>query len=268
MRSLMKVGLGLLLLALVLIGLCYAVLRSAGISNPTSPAGRAVRADTRALNAAITRIDLDGPIDLTVRKGASASMKVRGEQRLLANIDTVQDGNTLHIGTKGMVFHHRSPLRVELVLPSLTSLEVHGTGDSAVKGFSGERFTLRLYGSGNVAFSGRFRQVEASLHGSGELDLEIADSDSVALELTGSGDISARGAARSLTANLGGSGDLDAERLITDSARLELTGSGDASLFARQSAELGLHGSGDVHVHGNPARRKAASTGSGEVKWQ
>ena len=267
MRTLIKVGISLLLLAFVLIGVSYGMLRAQGISNPSSAAGRAVRSDTRAIGKDIVNVELSGPIDLTLRQGATASLTVRGEQRLLANIDTSQDGATLHIGPKGMLFHHRHPLTVELVLPSLQQLEVHGSGNSSVSGFNGERFTLRLHGQGNVHVNSRFKHITAGLYGNGELDLNGGNSDSVLLELAGSGSITASGSSKSLRAVLNGPGDLDAEHLASDRVSVLLQGPGAADVFAREAVDLTLHGSGNIHVYGNPQQRKVTSHGSGEVNW-
>ncbi|MEG2033827.1 MAG: DUF2807 domain-containing protein, partial [Janthinobacterium sp.] len=211
MKRLFKVGLSMFLLALVLIAMSYAALRAKGISSPSSAAGRAVRSDTRPISANITSIDLAGPIDLVLRRGATPSLKVSGEQRLLSNVDTTQDGTTLHIGPKGMLFHHRQPLQVELVLPALTRVEVHGNGDSKITGFSGDSFILELAGSGDVSFTGRYKQVQATVNGSGNLDINGGNSDSVVLEMVGSGRIAASGNSKFLRADLSGSGDIDAE---------------------------------------------------------
>jgi hypothetical protein len=268
MGTLIKVGFSMLLLAGVLIGVSYSMLRAEGVSNPTSVAGRAVRGEKRPLGEGISNVDLSGPIDLTLRQGTNVSLKVRGEQRLLANIETSQDGDTLHIGTRGVLFHHRQPLQVELVLPSLEKLDVRGSGDSTVSGFSGEHFALNLTGSGNVNFSGRFRQMVAGVHGSGDLSLKGGDCDSVELEMVGSGQLSASGNARSVQATMMGSGDLDAQHLASDKVELNLEGSGTANIYARNSADLILHGSGDIRVYGKPAQRNVTRTGSGEVKWE
>lgn len=268
MRSLLKIGVGMLLLAFVLIGLSYSVLRAQGVSNPASAAGRSVRSEKRPVTMEVRSIDLNGPINLTLRQGANPSMRVRGEQRLLGNVDTTQEGSVLHIGTKGMLFHHRQPLQVELVLPVLEELEVHGSGDSSVNGFSGERFKLSLQGSGNVKFNGRFKHVEGSLAGSGDLNLNGGNSDSVTLELVGSGAITASGSAATLEASLTGSGDLDAEHLATDKTAVVLKGSGSATVFTKLEADLTLGGSGDVQVYGQPEQRRVTRSGSGEVKWR
>lgn len=267
MRTLLKVGFALLALAFVLIGVSYSVLRAQGINNPTSAAGRAVHSEKRPVSGEVMEIDLSGPINLTLRQGATPSMRVRGEQRLLANIDTTQEGATLHIGTKGMVFHHRQPLQVELVLPKLERLDVHGSGDSSVNGFSGDRFSLELHGSGNVRFNGRFKDIQGGVYGSGDLNLNGGNSDSVALQVVGAGAITASGSSKSLSAELSGSGDLDAQHLAVDKVSVVLQGSGSATVFAKQEAELTLRGSGDIQVYGNPETRNVTRDGSGGVKW-
>jgi hypothetical protein len=267
MRTLVKVGVSLLLLACVLIGLSYSVLRAQGINDPSSAAGRAVRGEKRELGGGIGAVELNGPIDLTLRQGATPSLRVRGEQRLLANIETRQDGDTLHIGPTGMIFHHRQPLQVELVLPSLRRLDVHGSGDSTINGFSGDHFELNLDGSGNVTFSGRFKRIEGALHGSGNLNLNGGNSERVDLDMVGSGEITASGSTEALGANMKGSGDLDAEHLAAGKVELTVTGSGTANIFARTAADLTLRGSGDIQVYGNPDKRSVSRSGSGEVKW-
>ena len=267
MRGLFKVGFSLLLLAFVLIGVSYSMLRAQGISGPANPGGRVVASETRVVDKDVRDIELDGPIDLTLRQGAVPSMTVRGEQRLLANVATTQEGDTLHIGTTGMLLHHRQPLQVVLVLPSLDNLTVQGSGDSTINGFSGDKIVVQLNGSGNVKFNGRFKQVEASVHGSGDLEMNGGDSDKVDAELVGSGEMTVVGACRELHVQQAGSGDLKAEHLNADSVALEMRGSGNSVVTARKSIGVSVRGSGDVAVYGGPGERSVSKTGSGEVTF-
>jgi hypothetical protein len=268
MRSLLKVGLGLLLLAFVLIGLFYSMLRAQGTTRQSNPEGRMVASETRSVAANITTIHLGGPIDMTLRQGAVPSLTVRGEQRLLGNVETVSEGSNLHIETKGMLLHHKQPLQVVLVLPALDSLRVQGSGDSTVNGFSGDKLELQLHGSGNVKFNGRYREVEAGLQGSGDLELNGGNSEKVDVNVVGSGSMTVVGAARQFKVAQMGSGDLDAEHLSADQVTIDLMGSGSAIIQARKSASVNLRGSGDIRVHGNPDERKITRNGSGEVSFE
>ncbi|MYN25275.1 head GIN domain-containing protein [Duganella levis] len=268
MRALMKIGASLLLLAFVLIGVSYSMLKAYGSSSPTSTAGRSLGSETRKIDAMATSVELSGPIDLILMQGQNASLRVRGEQRSLANIETLQDGRDLHIGTKGMLLNPRHRLQVELVLPSLEELMVSSSGDTKVSGFNGERLELQLHGSGNVTFSGRYRSLAAGAHGSGNLNLSAGSTENVELEMVGSGQITASGSCKTLDAQLTGSGDLDARHLAAEKVTVNLKGSGTSHVFAKQSADLTLRGSGDIRVLGNPDQRNVSRTGSGDVSWE
>ncbi|QBI05007.1 DUF2807 domain-containing protein [Pseudoduganella albidiflava] len=268
MRTLVKVGLSLFVLALGLIGVSYTMLRAQGVANPSTTAGRVTRTDVREIGHGITAIDLHGPIDLTLRQGSTPSLKVRGEQRLLGNVATSQENGTLHIATTGMLFHHKRPLQVEAVLPSLQSVDIRGSGDSTITGFSGERLTITLNGSGNLAFSGRYRHVNAAVHGTGGLDLKSGSGEAVRLALFGSGSISASGSCAELNAELTGSGTIDAQHMASNTVAVEVKGSGTTEVFARESAAVAVAGSGDVTVYGNPDQRSVSRNGSGEVSFE
>ena len=266
-RSLLKIGVGMALLAVLLTALTYSMLRAQGIANPTSVAGRTTRTEVRDVSAMVSTVELVGPIDLRLKQGDVPSLKVRGEQRLLGNIATEQDDSTLRIGSKGLLLHPRRPIEVELVLPSLKELVVNGSGDSTVSGFSGEHLSVQLQGSGNLTFSGRYKNVEAGVHGSGDLNLNTGHGEKVALEIVGSGAITSSGSCKELTAEVTGSGDLDAEHLATDKVIVTLQGSGTTNVFARQSADLTVKGNGNIRVFGNPADRNVNRSGSGGVSW-
>ncbi|MDB5908477.1 MAG: hypothetical protein JWP34_2591 [Massilia sp.] len=269
MRALMKVGFSLLVLAFVLIGLSYSMLRAQGVSGTSNPAGRIVESETRGIGKAVRAIDLSGPIDLTLRQGAVPSLVVRGEQRMLGKVDTTtgNDG-TLQIGTSGMLLYHRQPLQVTLVLPSIEEISVRGSGDSTINGFSGERIELTLNGSGNVKFNGRFKEVEARLQGSGQLEMNGGSSDTVDAGVLGSGKMTVVGSTRQFTALETGSGELNARHLSADDVTLQVMGSGDAAITARKTASVTIRGSGDVVVYGGPAERNISRNGSGEVTFK
>jgi hypothetical protein len=263
----MKIGFGLLMLAIVLIGAAFTVLRAQGVANQSNMAGRMLESETREIGAGITAVELSGPIDLTLRYGAKPSLVIRGEQRLLGNIETTRDGKTLHIGPRGILLNHHHPLQAVLVLPALSSLSVDGSGDSVVDGMWGDRIVVQLDGSGSIKFNGRYRQVQAVVHGSGDLELDVGKSDRVGAEVVGSGDLVLAGSSAELQADVSGSGSIDARHLRADVVHLRQRGSGGSVVNARKSAAVTISGSGDVDVYGNPSSRTITRTGSGEVNF-
>ena len=265
MRTLFKIGLSLLVLAFVLIGLSYSVLRAQGVS--VRHEGRNVSEETRSVTREIRAVELSGPIDLTLHYGARPSLVVRGEQRLLANVETIQEGRVLLIGTRGIVLRHREPIKVELTLPALDRVGVDGSGNTEVNGFTGERIELELNGSGSLEFNGRYRQARAVVQGSGDLTLDAGNGDLVEGELMGSGTLALAGAARSVKVGSSGSGTLDARRLRAENVDVRQTGSGNTSVTAHATVAAAVSGSGDIDVYGNPPKRTVSRTGNGDVHF-
>ncbi len=267
MKRLLKVGLSMLLLAMVLIAMSYAALRAKGISNPSSAAGRAVRSETRPISANITQHRPGRPH----RPGAAPRRHAiaEGERRAApaGQRRDHADGTTLHIGPKGMLFHHRQPLQVELVLPALDALGSARQWRQQDHGFSRRQFHPGIDGFGRRQLHGPLQAGASHVNGSGDLDINGGNSDSVVLEMVGSGRIAASGNTKFLRADLSGSGDIDAEHLAADKASVSLQGSGQSTVFVRDAANLTLRGSGDIHVHGNPRQRDAQRSGSGEIIW-
>jgi hypothetical protein len=268
MRGLLKVGFGLLALALVLIGASYSVLRAQGAGNgAASPGSRLLATEKRPLGASIATVDLSGPINLTLRQGPAASLDVRGEQRLLANVDTEVEGGTLHIGPRGILLRHRQPIEVTLVLPALEHLNISGSGQSTVSGFSGERIDLNVDGSAGLRFNGRYREIDAGLRGSGEVELTGGNCERVSADVKGTGRMTLVGASRELRAEITGSGELDARHLRAENASLTHNGSGSSAAYASKRVQVEMTGSGDVTVYGNPDRREVSRNGSGSVSF-
>jgi hypothetical protein len=267
MRALLKVATSLLILAFLLIGVSYSMLRAHGTNGPSNPGGRLVTTERRPLDQAVVKVDLSGPVNLTLRQGATPALEVRGEQRLMANIDTSVDGDMLHIGPRGILLRHRVPIEVTVTLPSLESLAVNGSGEHTVSGFAGDHLDVALDGSGSMRFNGRYREIMAAVHGSGDLELTGGTCDTVDAAVAGTGRLTLVGSSRELHAALRGSGDLDARHLRADAVDLVLQGSGDSAVYARKRLHAELTGSGEVNVYGNPAERSVKREGTGAVNY-
>ena len=267
MRVLLKVGFSLLILAFLLIGVSYSMLRAHGTNGPSSAGGRLVATERRPLDKAVAKVDLSGPVNLTLRQGPAQSLEVRGEQRLLANIDTSIDGDILHIAPRGILLRHRTPIEVTITLPALESLSVNGSGDHTVSGFAGDHLDVALDGSGNMRFNGRYREITAAVRGSGNLELTGGTSDTVDAAVIGTGRLTLVGSSRELHAEMRGSGELDARHLRADAVALIQQGSGESAVYASKRLHADMNGSGEARVFGNPDERSVSRNGSGTVSF-
>lgn len=238
-------------------------------------AGAALAADavreSRAVDARVTRIKLDGVVDLVVRQGATPSLVIQGERADVARVTTAQHGETLEIGTerRNNTIPGRHPkLRAELVMPNLAEFLSEGVGASTVSGFSGEKIVLALDGAGAVTLNGNYRNVDARLSGVGSLTIDAAKAQRMDLALRGAGQLAVAGQTRALRATLAGLGNLDAEKLRADTVNLDMSGLGGATVYASSAASVNLSGMGSATVYGKPAQRNATIGGMGKVSWR
>jgi hypothetical protein len=80
-----------------------------------------------------------------------------------------QDSNT---GSRWLWFGERPRLSASIVMPELTDIDVAGTGDIEISGFSGERLELEISGAANaVGRDGRYERLELDVGGAGRVDL-------------------------------------------------------------------------------------------------
>jgi hypothetical protein len=264
MKHLIKVGVGMLLTAVVLVAITSLFMRA----HAAEPAPE-LASEKRDLPANVVNIVMNGPIDLELKQAPTVDMQVRGEPGMLARVTTRVEGNTLYIGTRGvgLFLGMHKPLKVQASLPALEKLEMQGSGDARVAGFRGNRAELTMHGSGDLRFDGDYQQLLLRQTGSGDVNLGDTNADSIDLSMHGSGDATLRGQVRSLSATLFGSGELDSVSMKAAQVKLQSGGSGNARIYVTQDADLHLRGSGDVHVSGKPVKRNAEHSGSGQVFW-
>ncbi|GAC1522389.1 MAG: hypothetical protein NVS3B11_22470 [Collimonas sp.] len=268
MKKLIKTGLGMLVLAIVLIALSTAVMRAHAETGAPASASASVSSETRTIEAGVVNIVMNGPIDLLLKQAAAPELTVHGETNMLSRVTTRIEGHTLYIGTRGMFVLIRQPLIVEIALPALEKLQMQGSGDAGIKGFRGKKMDISIHGSGDLQFDSDFQEVQASVTGSGDMKMNLTASENVDISMTGSGDAVIKGQARLLNARLTGSGNLDASGLKTSLASIHASGSSNAKVTVTQEIKGQLSGSGDLRIYGNPAKRQLSKSGSGNIYWQ
>ncbi len=233
--------------------------------------------------------------DLLVTAEGANSVEVTGSDNLVAEIETVVEGNSLIIRQK-KDGHLRfswnwgsghSPLTIRVSTPALVSLDNLGSGDVTLRQLHGDKFVINGSGSGDVAAAGSIGELTVRVNGSGDLDLTRLASSKVNLAMNGSGDVHISGISESLDVQMNGSGDLAADTLQTERVSVAIRGSGDAGLHGaikflkadlsgsgnlvastQQGTQLTLvsNGSGDMRLSGEARDMSAQLKGSGNLE--
>lgn len=173
-----------------------------------------------------TRIKSSGSFDVFVTVGDKQSVEITFDDNLIEHVLTKVRGKTLKIYSEES-FNSRHNCRVEITVTSIESVKLSGSGDVEVFNLNQDYFEYSVSGSGDMRAEGKVK------------DLEITVS---------------------------GSGDIDTRDLIAEDAMVTVSGSGDVKVFASQSLDAYVAGSGDISYYGDPEDVSTSVSGSGDIR--
>lgn len=198
---------GLLVLALAGVAVLLAFRHDVftGASSSTAVEGSGVAAtQTRGLPA-FGSVELAGSNTVTINVGGRQSVVVHADDNLLSHVTTQVRGGRLLVGNTPGSFSARTPMHVDIRMPSLDALALTGSGVVVASGVDAPSLSLTLGGSGLLRASGVVQQLEVSLSGSGDAQLEQLAAQNVHAVVGGSGRILVN-AVKTLHASVSGTG--------------------------------------------------------------
>jgi hypothetical protein len=213
------------LLGGVTVALLYESDRVGGSSNSTTEGSGVPAAQTRDV-AAFKSVELAGSNNVLIRAGKKQSVVVRGDDNLLDRVTTEVQSGTLVIANTPGSFSTRSPMGVEVEVPTLTALTLSGSGNLVVDGIEAQSLEVALPGSGTLTGSGTVTQLDVTV---------------------------------------GGSGTIQFTRLAAKEVRAVVSGSGSIFITATETLDASVSGSGAILYAGNPQELTKSVTGTGAI---
>lgn len=174
---------------------------------------------------AFTRIESDGAFDITVRFGSPQKVTITFDDNLIDMIETKVHGRTLDLTSEGS-WSSRENCKVEITVASLDAI---------------------------------------SCSGSGEIEIIDMKQDEFEYEQSGSGSFTASGTCVDLVVEISGSGAIHTRELAAENVSVSISGSGDAEVFAKQSLDAEVSGSGSIAYYGSPEQVTSNVSGSGRI---
>jgi hypothetical protein len=139
---------GLIVVAATVVALAVVVaLLARGGSPSRGLQGSGVAATQSRALPPFSSVDMAGSANVTVVVGGRQSVVVHADNNLMRDVTTGVTAGSLVIGTTGS-FTLRSPMSVEVSVPSLAAVRLSGSGQISVTGISAPRLTVTLPGSG------------------------------------------------------------------------------------------------------------------------
>lgn len=235
-----------------------------------------------------TSVALHASIDVIVEQGAF-SVRALGEADALERLQVSVKNGVLLVDQERVRFQPgncNTSAVVRVRMPSITKLEVLGSGNMRAIGFDGGGpMDLTVRGSGDLIVEEvrTATAVNIAVHGSGDLLMKgtkeagslrikvegsgdvvctgIAVSGKTSIDVAGSGDVRVTGSTDRMEATVTGSGDVIAQEMRAKSAKARVVGSGDVSVRSDGRVEREVIGSGDVHVLGSASGNRPRGVG-------
>lgn len=196
--------------------------------------------------AAFHGIVVEGSMDVVLTKGDVQSVMIEAQANIAELVTTnVRNGVWIIETEKG--YSTDKDFVVRITAPSIDVVKVDGSGDVTCNGeFTVGEMKLAIAGSGNISMNFTASRTEADIAGSGDLKLS--------------------GTTGVLKVDLAGSGDVNAKALRAGKADVDVMGSGDVTIYASESLDATIAGSGDIAFAGRPGKVSTNVMGSGEVR--
>jgi hypothetical protein len=215
----------LLVAVLFLAAVGVALLVHGGESSSSGVQGSGIPATQTRSVARFSSLDLAGSNNVTVVVGAPQSVVVHADSNLISHVTTHVGAGTLVIGDTG-TFTTKSPMSVDVSVPSLAAVTLSGSGQISVSGINAPRLTVLVPGSGQLSASGTVTRLDVTLDGSGRAQLS---------------------------------------QLLARDVHAVLPGSGLIQVTSTTSLDAAVPGSGAIMYGGNPPHVTTGVTGSGAV---
>lgn len=224
--------------------------------------------------------------EVVLRKSAEWSVEAEIPRHLQNAIEIRNQGGTLVISERSLLFSRRERPRFLISMPSFEELSMGSSGSfRSDDAWEGDRLRLRATGSGDISMrtlssesaeltttgSGNLRlgnleakQVELQSSGSGGIRVGNLEAREAELKTSGSGTISCELSTVELDASSSGSGGMELSG-GAEEARIRTSGSGSfkGGNFLVGSADISISGSGDVRLKKGSGVGSVRSSGSG-----
>jgi Putative auto-transporter adhesin, head GIN domain len=190
--------------ALIVAAMVAALLVHGGGSAGSGVQGSGIAATQARAVARFGGVDLAGSNQVTVVVGPRQSVVVHADSNLISHVTTQVVAGTLVVADTGS-FTTRTPMNVEVSVPSLTALNLSGSGQLSVTGINEPRLTVTVSGSGMLSAAGTATRLDVTLSGDGFAELSQLSASQVHAVVSGSGLIHVT-ATNSLDAEVPGTG--------------------------------------------------------------
>jgi hypothetical protein len=199
-----------------------------GIAGSGVPASRSVDAKD------FSKVEVNGPFEVTLERGDKFNVTIVGDDNLLQFVDVRNAAGKLSIDVKsGQNLRPKSGLKAKINMPAIEVVDLHGACAGSINGFKGGK-DLRVNVEGASTITGEIQ--------AGKLTLDAG----------GASQINLTGKAHECSAEAQGASQLHLDDLSVKNAVVQLDGASSGVVNASDRLDYELNGASHLDYRGNP----------------
>jgi phage shock protein PspC (stress-responsive transcriptional regulator) len=207
--------------------------------------------DSRSFNfSGFERVRVSGVYHVKIRKGDTFSVKARGENYELRELEINQDGDRLEIKPRRnrfrFSFGDREPVLITVIMPELKELNLSGAVKVDASGFTTDSFRLNESGAVKSALS---------------IKCEVLD-----IDVSGACETAVAGSAEHLKLEASGACQVRAGGFKATTAEVGLAGASNARVFVTRHLKANVSGPSHLTYKGNPQTVDSDQSGMGSIE--
>jgi hypothetical protein len=208
-----------------------------------------------------TSVKVGGPFEVHISQGGTESVKYTAPAYLVKHIIVEVDHGVLKVQRKyegwswsirkwwneNNFWRDQDKVIVYITAQQLNGFTASGSTNAVFEGaVSANSLTLRTRGSASIK---------------GQIAVKFLEG-----RVSGSGEIAVSGSADKSAVKVSGSGHFTGKALVTAESSVLVSGSGQADVYANNTVDATVHGSGVISYTGTPKSVSRKTSGSGEIK--
>lgn len=189
-------------------------------------------------------------VEIHVVANAKPNIEISSDKSILPNIKTQVLNGTMSINkTNGIDIFSDKEIAAQITVPSLSSIEIHGTSDVVVTGdVKTESLILKIAGAGNM-------------------NLDEVNSNNIAASISGAGEINIKkGIITSADYSISGAGNINCLQVVSKEVSAHIRGAGEIQVTANDKLDASVSGGGSILYKGHPKSISSKTTGLGSVE--
>lgn len=239
--------------------------------------------ETRTVSG-FTGIDASGVFDITVTKGATESLVITADEKVMPNVRSKVSNGVLKLYLDKSVQNVRT-LKAAITVKELAMIDLSGACklssedvftpakfDIDLSGVSSLRLTVKTgqlsldaSGASKVALNATAKEIEFELSGAVNLQSELT-ADRVTVDMSGGCKVELSGAAGNATFDLSGAGKVKAANLALKKAEVKSSGANNVEIYVTEALSVYSSGASTVRYKGKPSVFEVKTSGASVLK--